>query len=182
MLLTQTFESAVRELMFLASGEGGKPFSHKYIAAQLGESPTYMAKVTSLLVKASILRAHRGAMGGVTLNAPPAAITLLSVLEACQGTLVGDYCSEISDKSGVCAYHLVGVELQEAVSQILSRWTLARLMERAGPAPHLRGKVSCRLQGRFTGLLTPLVSIQPVEGREGSDAENVTDNLTPTEG
>ena len=176
MLLTQTFESAVRELMFLAAEFGTKPFSHKHIAQQLGESPTYMAKVTSLLVKANILRAHRGAMGGVTLNRPPEAVTLLSVMEACQGSLIGDYCQETPDRSGVCAYHLVGVELQESVTQILSRWTLARLMQKPCPASFLRGKVASRLEGRQTGHALPFASSPTADGREESYADKTTEN------
>lgn len=175
MLLTQTFESAVRELMFLAGGAAGKPFAHKHIAAQLGESPTYMAKVTSLLVKANILRSHRGATGGVTLNRPPDAITLLSVLEACQGSLVGDYCQETNDLSAVCTYHLMGVELHAAVTEILSRWTLGKLMERPLPLPNVKGQVACRLEARRTSLAARYASADS-DRQEKASAENGTNN------
>jgi Rrf2 family protein len=181
MLLTQTFESAVRELMFLAGEWGGKPLSHKHIAVHLGESPTYMAKVTSLLVKANILRAHRGVMGGVTLQRPPDAISLLAIMEACQGALVSDYCQETQEKAGVCAYHLFGVELQQSVTEILSRWTLARLLEKPCPASELKGKVACRLEERYTGRSTALVSLQTADGGEGSYADTTGKDLTATE-
>lgn len=161
-MLTQTSESAIRQLVFLAQRGASEPLSHRHIAEQLGESPTYMAKVTSLLVKANILRAHRGSMGGVTLSRPPDSITLLSIVEACQGALVGDYCQETEDLASTCAYHQAATELHDAISRVLSRWTLAQLVAKPGPSPHIAQRVFCRMQTRraTADRANRLVSIQ----------------------
>jgi Rrf2 family transcriptional regulator, nitric oxide-sensitive transcriptional repressor len=124
-MLTKTTLSAVRTLMYLGAAAPGAIASPRVMGQQLGESPTYLAKVTRLLVKAGILRAQRGVAGGVQLNRSPEDIRLLDVVEACQGAILGDFCHQTSDLSGACAFHLAGAELHEAIIGVLARWTLA---------------------------------------------------------
>jgi Rrf2 family protein len=91
-VLGKTTLSALRALLFLTQQEPAACLSPRHIAAVLGESPTYLAKVLRHLVKAGVLRAERGATGGVRLAMAPEDVTLLDVVEACQGTIVGNYC------------------------------------------------------------------------------------------
>ena len=64
-MLTKTSVSATRILIHLGlSGEEG-PVSPRLMAEQMGESPSYLAKVAQQLAKAGILRAHRGVAGGL---------------------------------------------------------------------------------------------------------------------
>ncbi len=101
-----------------------------------------MAKVTRHLVKAGLLRADRGVKGGVWLNRPAESITLLAIVEACQGSLVGDYCQPGCDLNLVCSYHKAAAELHDAISGVLSRWTLAQLLRRPASAAK-PGGISC---------------------------------------
>ena len=96
-MLTKTTISAIRALVHLGLHGGGNPVSPRRMAEQLGESPTYLAKVMRLLVRTGILRAHYGAAGGVVLNHDPESITLLAITEACQGTLLANLCLETDD-------------------------------------------------------------------------------------
>lgn len=148
-MLTQTTESAVRALIYLASEGGPDPLSPRSIAERLGLSPTYMAKVATLLVKANILRAHRGVLGGVNLNRPADTITLLAIVEACQGHVVGDFCQVSEETSKTCAYHRFASELQSAIVGVLSRWTLADLAAKPGPSPELMAIVPCKMTVRL---------------------------------
>ena len=118
------------------------------IGERLGLSPSYLAKVARFLVKAGILRAHRGAYGGVSLGRPPEEITLLSVVEACQGVVLGCYCQESDDLELTCAYHCAMSEVYDASVRILSRWTLADLAAKPCPAPEIAESVHCRM-GEF---------------------------------
>jgi Rrf2 family protein len=142
-MLTKTSISAVRSLIFLCSEEEGVPSSPRRIAEQLEESPTYLAKVVRHLVKAGILQAHRGATGGVTLNQPAEEITLLAVVEACQGKILGNFCQDTCDLDNVCAFHEAAAELHDAIVGVLSRWTLADLVKR--PHPLIEG-VRCTME------------------------------------
>ena len=139
-MFTKTTTSAVRSLVLLCNKSDGAPSSPRQIAEQLNESPTYLAKVLRHLVKVGILQAHRGATGGVTLNRTPEEITLLAVLEACQGKIISNFCQNPCDLNKACAFHEATAELHDAIVDVLSRWTLADLVKR--PSPLIEG-VNC---------------------------------------
>lgn len=146
-MLTKTSLSAIRALVYLGLRNSGDPIPPRRIAIALGESATYLAKVIRHLVKAGILRAHRGAGGGVVLHRPPEAVTLRTIVEACQGTILGDFCNATEDLSRVCALHRAGAELHRAIVEVLDRWTLGDFLARPEPSPSLRGQVPCFLAG-----------------------------------
>jgi len=146
-MLGRTSISAIRALLYLAQDGGTQPVSPRRIAEALGESPTYLAKITRQLVKAAILRADRGSKGGVRLARTPEEITLLQVLEACQGAVVGDFCRGSLPRREQCAFHRAAVELHEAIVGVLGRWTLRDLMARIeSPASDPAG-VACLMRG-----------------------------------
>ena len=144
-MVTKTSLSAVRTLLYLAHNAQGRILPPRRIAGALGESPTYLAKVARLLVKAGILRAEKGVKGGVQLSRPPAQITLLSVVEACQGTIVGNYCQMGCPVETTCAYHQAAVELQQAITGVLSRWSMAQLVNQPRPTGKLPEGFTCVL-------------------------------------
>ena len=137
-MLTKTSLTAIRALMYVARHGEGRCLSPRTIAAELHESPTYLAKVTRELVKARILRVEMGVKGGVALSKPPAHITMLAIVEACQGAIVGAYCRQGCDLEEVCAYHRAAQELHDAISRVLERWTLEKLLKK--PTPPFNGK------------------------------------------
>ncbi|MCL4845147.1 MAG: Rrf2 family transcriptional regulator [Acidobacteria bacterium] len=127
-MLGKTTLSAIRALLYLTQQQSPACLSPRHIAAALGESPTYLAKVLRHLVKAGVLRAERGATGGVRLAMAPEDVTLLDVVEACQGTIVGDYCQATVADASVCSFHRATRDLHEAITGVLSKWTLAALL------------------------------------------------------
>jgi Rrf2 family protein len=144
-MLTQTSETAFRALVFLMVCKTDDPVPPARIAEHIDASPSYTAKVTAALVRAGILRAHRGMKGGVTLDRSPEEVTLLDVVEACQGKILGDFCQDFDRLDLVCAYHRAMVELHEAIISTLKRWTLADLAKDPLPAPEIRDAVPCRM-------------------------------------
>ncbi|MGI6458279.1 MAG: RrF2 family transcriptional regulator [bacterium] len=146
-MLTKTTESAVRALIFLALKEEEEPISPRLLAESLGESPTYMAKIMQRLVKSGILRAHRGVAGGVTLLVEPKEITLLDIVESCQGKILGDYCHDTNDLRVACAFHHAMYEVHKSTTELLRKWTLADLAEK--PVHTLQGDhlTGCRMNG-----------------------------------
>lgn len=145
-MLTKTSLSAIRALVYLGLQRDRQPVSPRAMAHQLGESPTYLAKVVRHLARAGILQAHRGVAGGMLLNRPPEEVTLLAVVEACQGAILGDFCSAAPDLSNICALHRAGAELHEAIIGVLSRWTLADLLSQLCPSGTLRRNALCWLE------------------------------------
>jgi Rrf2 family protein len=146
-VITKTTLLATRALVFLAEAEQGLVASPRSIAARLDESPAYMAKVLRSLVKAGILRAEHGRRGGVLLNRRPSEVTLLAIVEACQGSIAGSYCQDIDDLRTTCAFHRAASELQHSIVNVLSRWSLAQLAASPRPTKRLPGEMHCMMMG-----------------------------------
>lgn len=142
-MLGKTSLSAIRALLLLAQKDPGEPWPPRRIACELGESPTYMAKVVRHMVKCRILEAEKGSKGGVRLALRPDEITLLAVVEACQGTIAGDYCRSHAPAKEYCSFHLAALELQMAITGVLGHWTLAGLLERTHGAGGAGAGTTC---------------------------------------
>jgi Rrf2 family nitric oxide-sensitive transcriptional repressor len=132
-MLTKTTISAIRALTYLGLADSAQPLSPRQIADAIGESPTYMAKVVRQLVKAGILRAHRGVAGGVTFQRELEQITLLAITEACQGTMLASFCEPAPVLKKTCAFHQAAAELHEAIVRVMSHWTLAHFVHKPRP-------------------------------------------------
>lgn len=144
-MLTKTSETAIKALTYMSFLENRtEPVSPKKIANHIGASPTYLAKITGLLVKANILQAHMGMKGGVTFTRDTRDISFLDIVEACQGKIQGNYCQECDDPEMVCAYHKAMLELHHSITKILERWTLADIVKNPGPHMSVKGTFPCR--------------------------------------
>jgi Rrf2 family protein len=128
-MLSATSELAIRTLVFLAMSGKEVPIPAPRIARALKCSPSYLAKTTATLSRAGILRSVRGTRGGVVLSRRPDEITLLAVVEACQGALV-DLCRREFETlpASSPSIRLALGELEAGTTAILSRWTLSRLL------------------------------------------------------
>jgi Rrf2 family protein len=137
-MIGKTSLLALRTLLLLAREDRRVCLSPRRLAEMLGESPTYLAKVVRHLVRSGILEAEKGAKGGVRLVRNPSDITLLAVVEACQGYIVGDYCRSTRTESMYCNFHRAAQELHAAITGVLASWTLEKLLEKpyaTGPLP-----------------------------------------------
>lgn len=128
-MLTQTSELAVKAVLFIALQEDERPYSPRLVASSLNCSPSYLAKTANLLVKAGILRSVRGVNGGVLLARAPEDISLLQIVEACQGLVTANYCRDADAVASICSFHAAMKELHESIVGVLSRWTLRDLVE-----------------------------------------------------
>lgn len=142
-MLTKTTLSAVQALLYLYKHADGSPIPPRRFAEILDASPTYLAKITTLLAKSGIVRSHRGAQGGITLARPAEAISLMDIMQACQGQLVGDFCTDTDDIESVCGFHQAMHEVHRATVSILSRWTLAELGLKPLPLSSLMNAGAC---------------------------------------
>lgn len=145
-MLSKTTLSALRALLYIAQ-HSPTLMPPRRIASALGESPTYLSKVTTQLAKARLVRSERGAKGGVQLARPASEITLLAVVEACQGTVVGSYCRANCEPASVCAFHVAAEELERSVVGTLERWTLQSLLSRPRAAGAESDGFPCMMLG-----------------------------------
>ena len=144
-MLNKTTELGIQTLLFVALYGEDKPVPPHHIAERIGASADYLRKVSRLLVKAGFFRAHRGAHGGVVLQMPPSQITLLAVLEACQGKVLPDYCEGVLDPKDICYFHHAMLDLHGAITGVLEKWTLADLMKQPVPTGVSAEDLSCRM-------------------------------------
>ena len=143
-MLTQTSELAIRTLIFLALEGEGEPLSPRKIALSMDCSPSYLAKTVGLMVRSGILRSVRGSAGGVLLARPPKEISLLDVVEACQGLITAQYCDGAEDPGEVCCFHEAMFELHELTIGTLSKWTLEDML-RCPASPGGNDQHICRM-------------------------------------
>jgi Rrf2 family protein len=96
---------------------------------------SYLAKIFQSLVKKGILRSHRGAKGGFSLDRPPEDITLLEVIEAVDGPIELSPClvpSQGCEKMDTCSLYPVLAETQKRMRQVLGSKTFDLLAAHDG--------------------------------------------------
>lgn len=130
-MITKTTEAAYRILVYLETHGKGVPVTLQHLAAELGGSPSYLAKVANLLVRAGIIESQRGAQGGLLAAPTTRSVTMLRVVEVCQGMPEAAFCdTKVVPGVNPCSYHKVMSDLHEAVLQTLGNRTIGDLVEK----------------------------------------------------
>lgn len=80
--LPQSSRYAVSAALYLASAPAGAYHMVGKIAARIGLSPSYLAKILQRLAQNGILDSRRGAKGGYRLSRPAAELTLSEIVGA----------------------------------------------------------------------------------------------------
>lgn len=92
MQITRQADYAIRAVLYLARlGPHGRAITAQ-IAREQQIPPTFLAKIVSQLSAAEVVRAIRGANGGVALARPAEEITLLELVEAIDGPITLNSC------------------------------------------------------------------------------------------
>lgn len=167
-MLTHTSETAIRALIYMALNRDQLPMTPRLIATRIDASPTYLVKTLRLLVRAGVLRSHRGAQGGVELGREPEEVTLLEVVEACQGLIVGSYCTALDEEQtrDACAFHQAMQEVHEAMVGALTRWTLADMTARPLPEGPALDPCRCKMAWDCRNAATRAGTTGHVEAEE----------------
>jgi Rrf2 family protein len=101
----------------------------------------FLAKILKTLVKAKLVRSTRGAHGGYNLGRPASSISFLDVIEAVEGPVGVNLCSD-QDKnlgcslSASCTMHHVWREGQSRMLEVYRSTTLDKLAMRSLGAGH----------------------------------------------
>jgi FeS assembly SUF system regulator len=94
MRLSSMADYAVVAMSAAARHCGGERISAAALAAETGIPAPTVQKLVSRLTGAGLLRAARGAGGGLKLARPAAAITLADIVEAVEGPIALTSCSD----------------------------------------------------------------------------------------
>jgi Rrf2 family protein len=124
MKITSQEEYGLRCLLRLAASDEGHSVTIPEIAAAEGLSHPYVAKLLAVLRHAGLIESVRGRAGGYRLAAPPAEISLGSVLRVLGEPLFEDpgYCQRHAgtEIEGNCVHH--GACTLRALWQALESW------------------------------------------------------------
>lgn len=91
-MLSSAAQDTIRAAVWLSTKPSGEFYRIQEISEALELPFHFMAKSLQKLVRAGILISQRGASGGVTLSRQASDITLLSIIEAVDGSTFFDAC------------------------------------------------------------------------------------------
>lgn len=145
-MITKTSDLGIQATLYLALRAEETPVPPRIIAEVCESSATYTAKVIQHLVRAGIMRSTKGSKGGVTLAMHPREISLLDIVEACQGKILAEYCEDYDDSSRLCGLHKAMMQLNGAITKVLTQWTVQSLVDNPTPHDSVRDHIDCKLR------------------------------------
>jgi Rrf2 family protein len=89
MKLNRTSGYAVHVLVYIAQHGNARPIIGHVAAKELGIPEGFLLRILVMLSRAGLLRSVKGPNGGYNLGKPAKAITLLDIIEAAEGPLLG---------------------------------------------------------------------------------------------
>ncbi len=140
MRVTTKGRYALRAVANLAASHSEKPVSIKQIAEEEDISPEFLEQIFFRLKKAGIIRSVRGPGGGFVLAKDPNEITIQDIFIAVGEGVKLTPCSNCSKiekekdsgckRMDFCPIHGVWVEVSKGVSDILTSYTLEKILDR----------------------------------------------------
>lgn len=137
--ISRRIEYGARAMAFLASLPEGMTTSFREIARQMDVPQEFLAKILKQLVKAGLVKSTRGARGGYGLARPASQMSFLDVIEAVEGPVQVNLCTDPRSAqgehrctlSGACTLHGVWRQGQEKMLDVYRRVTLDKLAMRS---------------------------------------------------
>lgn len=124
---------ALRLMLDLATAPAGEPVPLRDVAQRQEISDKYLEQIVTPLSRAGLVRSVRGAGGGYLLTRETKDYTVGEILRPLEGSLAPVSCvdgSECCARAEQCVTLEVWREIQQAVSGVVDRITLADLVER----------------------------------------------------
>lgn len=131
--ISRAAEYAVRAMLDVATIDEKAVTRTKEVAERQGIPRVFLPKIVQRLVQAGLLRAHKGAAGGITLSRPASRINLRQIIEVIDGPIALNNCIIMPDECprlSICPIHEVWVKAQQDLMSSLEGVTLDRLVGR----------------------------------------------------
>lgn len=126
--LTRRGDYAVRTMLALASAADDRPLSARVVARRMAIPERFLPHVLRDLARARLVEAQAGRLGGYRLARPPAAISLLEIIEAAEGEPAAPICvlrGGPCRPDGRCAVHDVFSDARQLLRRRLATTYLA---------------------------------------------------------
>ena len=89
MKLNRTATYAIHAATYIARAGNGQPIIGRDVAKDLGIPEGFLLRLLVAMSRAQLLRSFKGPNGGYFLGRPAKEITLLDIIEAVEGPLIG---------------------------------------------------------------------------------------------
>ena len=133
MMISSKGRYALRVMLDMAQQKDDGFIRLSDVAQRQEISDKYLEQIVTPLSRAGLVRSVRGAGGGYLLTRDPAEYTVGEILRPLEGSLAPVSCvdgSECCGRAEQCVTLEVWREIQQAVSGVVDRITLADLVER----------------------------------------------------
>lgn len=114
MKYSQSTELAIDSLFYMAAHSEATDFAVEQVALAQRVSVSYLAKVFQQLVKAGLLRSHRGSKGGYELGRSPSQITLRDIAIVFEGSSAMYECNANAKRCSLGPKCLITATFSEA--------------------------------------------------------------------
>ncbi len=132
MQITRQADYALRAMLYLARLEPNQRAATSQIAEEQQIPPSFLAKIISQLSIAGLIHTSRGARGGVSLARKPKDISLLDVVEAIDGPITLNECTQdpsVCTFGDTCPIHDIWCETRADLVRKLGNATFEKLLE-----------------------------------------------------
>lgn len=129
--ISRTLGYALEATLQLAKLEGQAPVPCRQLAGAGGMPRRFLLQILRSLVDRGIVRSTRGVVGGYALTRKAEQISLLELVEAIYGPIVGDISSPNVPTRARAALHAICEEIAAATRQKLASVSLAQLLASA---------------------------------------------------
>jgi Rrf2 family protein len=129
-------ELAIRAMVFLAQQPKDRLSPVREIAAHIGVSDAYLAKITQRLASAGLVRSVSGPGNGLGLRQAPGRIALATIVIALEGSIGSEVCVlglEECSEIHPCALHSKWIPLRRKIIDLLEKTTLGDLVRSIQP-------------------------------------------------
>jgi Rrf2 family protein len=134
MQLTRSGDYGIRGMIYLAMQSENGVSQIKEVAETQKIPKNLLNKIFQSLVKAGLVKSHRGSKGGFSLAKPADEITLREIIEKIEGPIYLNKClirKGECPQDDFCPVHEIWQEAQRQMLEILERATLKELAQKA---------------------------------------------------
>lgn len=132
MQITRQADYALRAMSYLAMIDQNQRAATAQIAEEQHIPPSFLAKIISQLSIAGLIHTSRGARGGVSLARQPSEISILDVVEAIDGPISLNLCTDGSADGcrdgDSCLMHPIWCEAQNELVDRLRRTNFGQVL------------------------------------------------------
>ena len=132
--ISRKIEYGLRAMLFMASQPAGTVVSFREIARRMNVPESFLSKIMKTLAKQGLATSSRGSHGGYALGRPASEISFLEVIEAVEGPIQLNVCTDTHSASSLSFGCTMSSVRRAGQEQMLEVFRAAKLDKLAMPS------------------------------------------------